>query len=183
MSDPLAGIPPFYSFQMERYSMNSLTRSDNEAEAIAARKGGKRISLTDIENEVAERLYFTGAQAARITRDMNNPASINPAVVMPLACLTLCILVLRNGFTVVGKSAPADPQNFDPGFERQLAYEDALRQVWPLMGYHLRQKLHERGQYEKPPLTGEAHPSVPVAVMTLSGGEEPVTGEAHPSIP
>jgi len=49
--------------------------------------------------------------------------------------------VTRNGFTLIGKSAPASPDNFDPVLGRKLAYEDAVRQLWPLMGYALRDKL------------------------------------------
>lgn len=47
----------------------------------------------------------------------------------------LCVLVMRNGFTVLGKSAPLDPQNFDAELGKKFAYDDAIRQVWPLMAF------------------------------------------------
>jgi len=59
-----------------------------------------------------------------------------------LAVLTVCLIVTRNGFTIIGKSAPASADNFDAELGRKLAYEDAVRQLWPLMGYALREKLH-----------------------------------------
>lgn len=58
-----------------------------------------------------------------------------------LGVLTICLIVTRNGFTIIGKSAPASTDNFDADLGRKLAYEDAVRQLWPLMGYALREKL------------------------------------------
>lgn len=58
-----------------------------------------------------------------------------------LRLLSICLLVMRNGFTIVGKSAPASAANFDPELGRKFAYEDAVRQLWPLMGYALRDRL------------------------------------------
>jgi len=60
-----------------------------------------------------------------------------------LACLTVCILVLRNGFTVVGKSACASPENFNAELGRKIAYKDARDQIWMLEGYVLKTRLSE----------------------------------------
>ncbi len=48
---------------------------------------------------------------------------------------------MQNGFTVIGKSAPASPENFDAETGRLFAYEDAIKQLWPLEGYALRERL------------------------------------------
>ncbi|MEQ9436042.1 Gp49 family protein [Hyphomonas sp.] len=66
-------------------------------------------------------------------------AFVNPELT-PL--LTLCVIELQNGFVVVGKSAAADPDNFNAELGRKIAYEDALSQVWPLEGYLLRERLY-----------------------------------------
>lgn len=58
-----------------------------------------------------------------------------------MECLTVCILVLKNGFTIVGKSACASPENFDADLGHKIAKEDARRQIWALEGYALRTKL------------------------------------------
>lgn len=58
-----------------------------------------------------------------------------------LNCLTICVLVLRNGYTIVGKSACASPENFNAELGRKIAREDARRQIWALEGYALRNKL------------------------------------------
>lgn len=58
-----------------------------------------------------------------------------------LDLLTLCFLVMENGFTVVGKSACASPENYDVQKGRDFAYQDAISQLWALEGYQLRAKL------------------------------------------
>ncbi len=62
----------------------------------------------------------------------------------PLNQLTLCILVLTNGYTVVGKSACVDSALFDPDIGRRIARQDAVRQVWPLLGFRLADQLSHR---------------------------------------
>jgi hypothetical protein len=63
-------------------------------------------------------------------------------VPIPLTLLTFCVLVLRNGYTVHGVSACASPENFNAELGRRIARENAVREMWPLMGYALRDKLH-----------------------------------------
>ena len=58
----------------------------------------------------------------------------------PTMRLTLCILVLKNEFTVVGKSACVYPELYDSEKGRQLARADAVRQVWPFLGFRLADK-------------------------------------------
>lgn len=58
-----------------------------------------------------------------------------------LECLTICVLVLKNGYTIIGKSACASPENFDAELGAKIAREDARRQIWALEGYALRNKL------------------------------------------
>lgn len=93
-----------------------------------------RVTLDDIHAAIAGENYFTAGDAARA---LGQPAS--PA----LDLLTLCILTTKSGFTVIGKSAPASPENFDPAKGQTFAREDAVRQLWPLMGFAMRQRLSE----------------------------------------
>ena len=69
-------------------------------------------------------------------------------IVLPDGRTTLCMLVLENGFTINGTSACVDAANFDINLGRRYAHEDAIRQIWPLEGYLLAQRL-----YENPPVT------------------------------
>jgi len=104
----------------------------------AAGRTAPRVSLDDIKANIDTQLFFTGAEAAQAF-------GAHGAYPSSLRVLTVCMLVLRNGFTIIGKAAPASEDNFDAALGCKLAYEDAVRQVWPLMGYELRERLN-RGE-------------------------------------
>lgn len=106
-------------------------------------------SEADIESEIQRK----GLKAPRIT-----PEHIDSLIVCEvsgrasvlfsdcpshssLECLTICILTLKNGFTLVGKSACASPENYDPELGHKIARDDARRQIWALEGYKLRSDL------------------------------------------
>lgn len=55
--------------------------------------------------------------------------------------VTVCLLTLENGFTVLGESACASKENFREDLGRNLALEDAKDKIWKLEGYLLRQNL------------------------------------------
>lgn len=107
--------------------MSSLQASEKLAAAGAI---APRVSLADIEGAILERHDIRA-----------NHAIGHPAHHKSLELLSLCLLVMKNGFTIVGKSAPASAENFDAEKGRQFAYEDAIRQVWPLMDFSLRDRL------------------------------------------
>jgi len=56
--------------------------------------------------------------------------------------LTICVLTMENGFTVLGKSACAHAGNFNKELGEKIAYDDAFKQIWPLEGYLLREALY-----------------------------------------
>ena len=100
-----------------------------------------RVTLADVEANIVSEHYFTaddGAQGAFLRADKNFAGIPTPT---SLSLLTFCVLVLRNGFTVVGTSACAAPENFDAEIGRKLARAKAIDDVWKVMGYELRSKL------------------------------------------
>ena len=78
-----------------------------------------RVTIEDIEHEIADESYhhFDGTT------------------------VTVCLLILKNGFTVVGKSACCSMKNFDEQKGREYAREDAVNQMWTLLGFRLRDEL------------------------------------------
>lgn len=56
----------------------------------------------------------------------------------PDTTVTVCVLTLRNGHTVVGKSACVHAENFDAAIGREFAFTDARHEVWAVLGYELR---------------------------------------------
>ena len=67
--------------------------------------------------------------------------------------MTMVVLKLENGFTVHGVSAVASPENFNAEIGYRVARENAERQIWPLLGYALRDKLHAIETALPPPAT------------------------------
>jgi hypothetical protein len=51
--------------------------------------------------------------------------------------VTVCCIELKNGFTVVGKSACANPNNFDQALGEELAYDDAKQQIFTHLAFLL----------------------------------------------
>lgn len=98
-----------------------------------------RITPTDVESNIASEHYFTASEGV-VGATGVYPHGGNPG--QPLAMLTFCVLVLRNGFTVTGESACVSPKNFDAVIGRKAAYENAKSKIWPLMGYALKEKLN-----------------------------------------
>lgn len=104
----------------------------------------RRVTIADIEGAIVSEHYFTGADgvigaAERNERD-DRDHEHKPGT--PLRLLTLCVIVLRNGFTLVGKSACVDAASFDAEIGRKYAREDAMRQAWPLFGFLLAERIH-----------------------------------------
>ena len=66
--------------------------------------------------------------------------------VIPDTTTTICCLVLRNGFTVIGESSCVSKQNFDQAIGQKIAKENAKDKIWALEGYLLKQKQHEQGR-------------------------------------
>lgn len=91
-----------------------------------------RVTPADVEAAIASEWYIN-AGAAIVPDDFHPPV---PAA-HPLNQLTICVLVLRNGFTIVGKSAVVNPANFNAEIGRQVARRDAVEQIWPFLGYAL----------------------------------------------
>ncbi|MDE3749427.1 Gp49 family protein [Methylobacterium radiotolerans] len=93
----------------------AITRAEADAGLSAA--PAPRVTLESLEAKVASAEYFRSKT------------------------LTICILTLANGFTIVGKSACASPENYSQALGERYAYDDAFRQIWAFEGYLLRERL------------------------------------------
>lgn len=130
---------------MQRIESPRTDDSAIEQEIKAKGKTAPRITPAQIEGNIASESYFTAAEGVTGASAGKPGASLLPEYVThagaPLALLTFCVLVLRNGFTVTGESACASPENFDAEIGRKVARQNALQKIWPLMGYALKLEL------------------------------------------
>ena len=100
-----------------------------------------RVTPADIEANIVHEVYFSAGEAAvAFAPEFPNYRPL-PQSAQPMNLLTICVLVLRNGFTVTGESACASPENFDAELGRKIARQHAVSKIWPLMGYALRERL------------------------------------------
>ncbi len=85
-----------------------------------------------------------GLNAPRVTPDLLDSIIENEAYyVFPESTVTICLLKLKNGFSVTGESACASPNNFDDELGRKISRDNAKNKIWALEGYLLKQRLFE----------------------------------------
>ena|SRR5258708_275969 len=106
--------------------MDSLEATDRASAAVAT---NPRVSLDNIRAEINTVNYISGGIISGDEADNT---------------FTICMIKMQNGFIVIGKSAPASPENFNEELGRKFAYENAVRELWPLMGFALRDRLAKR---------------------------------------
>ena len=109
----------------ERTGLSSLQMTDNESKAV--QKTPNRVSLESILNKIVRREYW------------------HPTIIPHM---TVVAVQMDNGYVILGTSTPADPANFDATLGRKFAEEDAIRQIWKLEAYLLREKLALAGPSE-----------------------------------
>lgn len=110
-----------------------------ETEIVAKGKTAPRVTPEAIEALIMTECYAEGGDVGVWT----TPTQPDLAQMCWAALnrLTICVLVLQGGFTVVGQSSCVSSENFDAELGRKLAREDARRQIWALEGYALRKQL------------------------------------------
>lgn len=100
-----------------------------------------RVTPADIEANIKGEYYIPVGRAVQACMDEQDELTRLSGAHAELGLLTICVLVLRNGFTVTGESACASPENFDAELGRKIARANAVNKIWPLMGYALKEKL------------------------------------------
>jgi len=91
--------------------------------------------------ELDEAASAAVATHPRVTLESMTAKIVNENYSVYDGVLTVCVLKMANGFYVVGESAPASPENFSAELGRKFARENAIRQLWKLEGYALREWL------------------------------------------
>ena len=113
-----------------------IRESETECAAVAV---APRVSLASMEAKIISVHHFRMSEALKAMNALVK-AQIDD-IPASLDLLSVCVIVMENGFSVIGKSAPASAENFNAELGKKLAYEDAIRQLWPLEGYALRERL------------------------------------------
>lgn len=117
--------------------------SEKQIEQEIQEKGltAPRITPDHIDACIVSEHYFIAGEAAGAIYSSTYPEALEKCAA--LDCLTFCVLVLKNGFTVTGESACASPENFNAEIGRKIARANAREKIWALEGYLLKQRLYE----------------------------------------
>ena len=126
--------------------MSTAEEIDAMSKAVVKNPAG-RVSLDDIKAQIVE-VYYVRAHECTLLDDAaiveklegQSPHSWCPEE-HPLYTMTLCFLVLKNGYISVGKTAAADPKNVNIELAKKFSYDDAIRQLWPVLAYEKRTDL------------------------------------------
>jgi hypothetical protein len=123
------------------HNITSPRVDDSAIEQEIKEKGltAPRVTPQDIEANIESEHYFSAEDGVFGSLENSHIKECPDE----LSLLTFCVLILKNGFTVVGESACASPENFDAEIGRKIAKANAVQKVWPLMGYTLKQQLFE----------------------------------------
>lgn len=95
-----------------------------------------------IESRIVGKYFYNLGEAVSLTTNME----INPEQIKRMGLTTHCVLVLQNGYTIVGHSACVDPAIYDEAVGQQYAYENAVDKIYALEGYVLANTMHEQQQ-------------------------------------
>jgi hypothetical protein len=96
------------------------------------------------DEQIEQEIQDKGLTAPRLTpEDIDNTISYAQYYRVDNTTTTICALVLKNGYTVVGKSAAVSMENFDEELGKKIAYNDAKNEIWALEGYLLKQNQFE----------------------------------------
>lgn len=98
---------------------------------------------TEIETEIQAK----GLTAPRITLGELKANIADTEIVKHVSrtgqVLRWAVLTVQNGYAVVGRpSVSVSPENDDAELGEKIAVDNATNELWPLMGYELRSKLH-----------------------------------------
>ena len=97
------------------------------------------------ENEIEQEIQDKGLTAPRLTPALID-AQINYCEYFRVTntTVTICAIVLQNGFTVIGESAAVSMENFNKELGEKIAKDNAREKIWALEGYLLKDKLFKK---------------------------------------
>lgn len=96
-----------------------------------------QVTAEQVEGAIASEHYGTAADLG----DLGLIKAGSAKYPEQLQRVTLCTLVLKNGFTITGTNHAASAPNFDAERGREEARADAIRQLWAFMVFALRDRV------------------------------------------
>jgi len=110
-------------------------RTAEETEKFGAEGAtAPRITLEYIKSQIevvsyttAERAMANAASTQYVGKTRPNPEH--------MSAVTICVMVLKSGFVVLGHSAPMSLDNYNAQKGQELAYDRCIMQLWPMFAF------------------------------------------------
>jgi|ERR1044071_851115 hypothetical protein len=107
------------------------------------------MSEQEIENEIKAK----GLSAPRVTLEHLIANIEHTEIVKHVSqtgqVLRWAVIATANGYAVTGRpSCSVSPENDDKELGERIAIDNARAELWPLMGYALRQRIYEEGAFD-----------------------------------
>ena len=101
-----------------------MSEAETEQKIVAAGLNAPRLSPTALDAEIKSVEYVKHiTHSGRVLR--------------------WCVINTHCGFTITGSpSATVSPENDNQAIGEEVAYQNARREMWPLLGYALKDRLH-----------------------------------------
>lgn len=98
----------------------------------------RKVTADHIHSCISEVFYINAGDAVRAQGVPFKSESISE-----LHLVTVCIIILKNGFKVEGVSACVDPSSYDKALGEKFAFENAFEKIWQLEGYLLKEQMYQ----------------------------------------
>jgi hypothetical protein len=128
-----------------QHDIQTGARHVSEPETDEQRKARTGLSSLRVTDDASKAVQKT---PNRVTLDSMLQRIVSEEYLHPKAMphMTIGVFVLDNGFALTGISTPADPENYDEELGKRFAKEDAVRQMWRLEAYLLRERMTKQGE-------------------------------------
>ena len=94
------------------------------------------------DDKIEELIQKKDLNKPRVTpQDIEDSIKSASFYVFPDTCVTVCNITLTNGYSTVGFSACVHPENFDQEIGETVAYDNAKKEIWVLLGFRLKDAL------------------------------------------
>ena len=83
---------------------------------------------------------LSASPAPRVTKEYIESRIVDKSFTRFNDTVTICQIVLDNGYSVRGESACVNPENYNTEIGQRIAYDNAFNTLWPLFGFLLSEK-------------------------------------------
>ena len=124
------------------------TKASKQAQTV--KRVAVELVVPDLEDEIAQKYFFSALQGAMATYE----TVYSDGIADPLRSITFCVLLMKNGFPIVGQSQCMAPDDYNAYKGTHLAELDAYRKARTYMDF-----LHHQDKFDLPMLLKAMSPS------------------------